>query len=104
MDKELWSGFLKSAKLRPDRIALNVAGRDYSYRELQEAACRLASTIQTAQFPHAQPLTAVFAYRTHTAFVGVLSALLAGNGYVPLNRTFPVERTAAMLERSECQS
>jgi len=34
----------------------------------------------------------------------VLGSLLAGNGYVPLNRTFPLERTKAMLDRSECCS
>jgi amino acid adenylation domain-containing protein len=36
--------------------------------------------------------------------MGVLGSLLAGNGYVPLNRTFPVERTQVMLDRSECSS
>jgi hypothetical protein len=29
----------------------------------------------------------VFGYRNPTAFAGVLGALLAGNAYVPLNRT-----------------
>ena len=103
IEKALWSGFLSSAERYPDRIAVNVGGRDYSYRELKEKACRLAATIQASQSTQAQPLVAVFAYRTPTAFVAVLSALLSGNGYVPINRTFPVERSAAMLERSECQ-
>jgi hypothetical protein len=38
------------------------------------------------------------------AYAGVLGALLAGHGYVPLNRTFPVERTRIMLKRSMCRS
>ena len=46
----------------------------------------------------------MFAYRSPTAFAGVLGSLLAGNGYVPLNRTFPVDRTQVMFERSECSS
>src|SRR5438105_12012480 len=29
---------------------------------------------------------------------------MAGHGYVPLNRTFPVDRTRTMLERSKCGS
>jgi amino acid adenylation domain-containing protein len=33
-----------------------------------------------------------------------LGSLLAGNGYVPLNRTFPIDRTQAMFARSECSS
>jgi amino acid adenylation domain-containing protein len=50
------------------------------------------------------PLTAVFAQRSLTAFAGVLGALLAGDGYVPLNPSFPIERSRAMLVRSDCRS
>jgi len=46
----------------------------------------------------------VFAYRSTTAYAGVLASLLAGHGYVPLNRTFPAERTRTMLQRSGCRS
>lgn len=65
---------------------------------------RLAATIQKETAGNAVPLTAVFAYRSETAYAGVLGALMAGHGYVPLNRTFPVERTRLMLERSMCES
>jgi amino acid adenylation domain-containing protein len=34
----------------------------------------------------------------------VLGSLLAGNGYLPLNRGFPPARTRTMLARSECRS
>src|SRR6266542_1083042 len=52
----------------------------------------------------AGPLTAVFAYRSETAYAALLGALMAGHGYVPLNRTFPIDRTRLMLERSMCRS
>ena len=29
---------------------------------------------------------------------------MAGHGYVPLNRTFPIERTRLMLRNSMCRS
>jgi amino acid adenylation domain-containing protein len=54
--------------------------------------------------PGAVPLTALFAYRSQTAYAAVLGVLMAGHGYVPLNRTFPVDRTRLMLERSMCRS
>ncbi|MGD0182369.1 MAG: AMP-binding protein [Terriglobales bacterium] len=104
MDRALWSGFLNSADRYPARPALRFENRVFSYQELREAIYRLAATIQAHHPSSGEPLTAVFGYRTPTAFVGVLSSLFAGNGYVPLNRTFPIERTSAMLERSECQS
>jgi amino acid adenylation domain-containing protein len=36
--------------------------------------------------------------------MGVLAALLRGHGYVPLNRTFPVDRTRTMLQRAGCRA
>ncbi|MBL8554531.1 MAG: amino acid adenylation domain-containing protein [Phenylobacterium sp.] len=63
----------------------------------------MAATL--AEFdPGGVELTAVFAYRSRTAFVGVLGALLAGHGYVPLNPSFPIERTRAMFRRSGCRT
>ena len=53
---------------------------------------------------YAVPLTGVFGNRSETAYTGVLGTLMAGHGYVPLNRAFPVERTLLMLKRSMCRS
>ncbi|WP_342723309.1 amino acid adenylation domain-containing protein [Bradyrhizobium sp. B097] len=100
----LWTGFLRSAKLFPDRPAVVAQGTTLSYRELREVAVRIAACIQAHREGSSTPLTAVFAHRSTSAFAGVLGSLLAGNGYVPLNRTFPVERTRSMLVRSECRS
>lgn len=104
MHRPLWSGFLRSSEKFATRPAILANNRDYTYRELRESAIRLAATVQSLQDPAATPLTAVFAYRSPTAFIGVLGSLLAGNGYVPLNRTFPIERTQIMLDRSGCST
>ena len=104
MQRALWSGFLKSAERFPERPAVLMEGQALSYGELQQTASRLAATIQIHAGSSSAPLTAVFAYRSPTAFAGVLGSLLSGNGYVPLNRIFPVERTRSMFERSECRS
>jgi amino acid adenylation domain-containing protein len=104
VQRPLWSGFLRSSEKFAERPALLADNRNLTYRELRGSAMRIAATIQSVQSPGATPLTAVLAYRSPTAFVGVLGSLLAGNGYVPLNRTFPLERTQIMLERSECST
>jgi amino acid adenylation domain-containing protein len=101
--RPLWTGFLASAERFPDRTALHVEGESVSYSELREAALRIAATIRGGSVNEFQ-LTAVLAHRSQTAFSGVLGALLAGNGYVPLNPTFPIERTRLMFERSEARS
>jgi len=97
-------GFMQSAERFPERTAVVVEGMSISYRQLRETAIRVAATIQRYQKDSWTPLTAVFAHRSATGFTGVLGTLLAGNGYVPLNRTFPVARTRLMLERSQCRS
>ncbi len=102
--RPLWVGFMRSAEMFPDRPAVVAEGKTLTYRELRERACRIAATIQGHQNSSIAPLTAVFGYRSPTAFAGVLGSLLAGNGYVPLNRTFPVDRTQVMFARSECNS
>jgi amino acid adenylation domain-containing protein len=104
VERALWTGFMQSAERFPDRPALCAEGQTLSYHELQGLATRIAATIQSHPEFSQVPLTTVFGYRSPTAFAGVLGALLAGNGYVPLNRTFPKARTKAMFERSACRS
>ena len=67
----LVSGFLNSASRFPERPALEVEGRVLKYQELQGIAGSLAATL-LQECPWSQPpLTAVFAYRSVTAFAGV---------------------------------
>jgi amino acid adenylation domain-containing protein len=98
------SGFLRSAARFPQRPALEVDGESLSYRELRRRAASLAATLRRGTGSCAPPLTGVFAYRSPTAFAGVLGALFRGHGYVPLNRTFPPARTASMLSRAGCRA
>ncbi len=100
----LWTGFLRSCGQFSTRGAIEVAGREVTYEQLSYRAKRLAATLQATAVPGAVPLTAVFAYRSETAYAAVLGVLMAGHGYVPLNRTFPIDRSRVMLERSMCRS
>jgi amino acid adenylation domain-containing protein len=100
----LWVGFMRSAARFPERPALVVERKSLSYAQLCESALRIAATLQAHHEDSRTPLTAVFAYRSPTAFAGILGALLAGTGYVPLNRTFPIARTRLMLQRSQARS
>ena len=103
-ERSLWTGFMRSAESFAERPAVFVDGRALSYNELRDIATRIAATIQAHPSYSKIHLTAVFAYRSSTAFAGILGSLMAGNGYVPLNRTFPQERTKVMFERSDCRS
>jgi amino acid adenylation domain-containing protein len=100
----LHSGFLNSVMAYPDRPAVVVAGETLTYEQLFRKAASLAATIADQQLAQEPLLTAVFAYRSTTAFAGVLGTLMRGHGYVPLNRTFPADRTRTMLQRSGCRT
>lgn len=93
------SGFWRSSELYPDRSALDFGSRSYSYAELKEHACGIASTLHN-RAPAEPALTAIYAQRSLSAFAGVLGALLRGHGYVPLGPNFPTARSSAMLQRS----
>jgi amino acid adenylation domain-containing protein len=103
-DSGLASGFLRSSETCPDRAAVEVDGQTLSYRELRTRAVSLASMVQQRTPEGGAPLTAVFAHRSATTFAGILGALLAGHGYVPLNRTFPVARTSLMFRNAGCRA
>lgn len=99
-----FSGFLRSAEAFPNRPALEVPGAVLTYAELRARAQSLAITLRKHQTGDDPPVTAVFADRSVTAFAGVLGILLRGHGYVPLNHSFPVERTIGTLERCGCRA
>ena len=104
MEKALWMGFVASARRFPDRPALSTQSGTLSYGELREAACRVAATLQRGGAVLADSMTAVLADRGATAFTGILGALLAGDGYVPLNPSAPPDRTRAMFQRAKCRA
>lgn len=100
----LYSGFMNSVRDFPNRPAVIVAGETLTYAALYRKAASLAATIAYHEVSHAPLLTAVFAYRSVTAFAGILGCLMRGHGYVPLNCTFPADRTKTMLYRSGCRT
>jgi amino acid adenylation domain-containing protein len=99
-DATLLSGFLRHAEQAPERPALEVGAERLSYGELAERATRIGAAIAAAESADGPALTAVYGSRSVEAYAGILGALWAGNGYVPLNPTFPVDRCREMLLRS----
>ncbi len=101
MSPSLFGGFLSSLERYPSSDALWVDDKAMSYEALAQRVSDLAATIRVHN-RHAEPLGAVLAHRSLTAYSGVLGVLASGRGYVPLNPKFPLERTREMLVRSEC--
>lgn len=99
----LVAGFLRSAELYESRPALALDGESLTYGELYHRAASIARSLLIHKREDTG-LTAVFASRSISAYAGVLGSLMAGDGYVPLNSSFPLERTLTMLDRAGCAS
>jgi amino acid adenylation domain-containing protein len=98
--RSLRSAFLEVAAAQPSALALAVADREVSYGELAARARTWAAhLIERLGRPAAR--VGVFGHRSEVAYTGALAALCSGAAFVPLNPTFPVERTRLMLEAAE---
>lgn len=95
----LIAGFLAAARRHPGRPALAVDDVSYRYEELLERSTALSELIREAD-PDGSALVAVHGERSFWAYAGVLGALLAGRGYVPLPPSSPPDRVRQMLRRS----
>lgn len=88
--------FVDAARRFPDRPALWVDGRTYSYRQLLACAERLARQLQEVD----GSVCATLGERSLTAYCAPLACMLAGRIHVPLGTSFPVARMAGILERT----
>lgn len=100
----LADGFMASTQAFPDSDALDLGSRTLTYQQLYERAAEVAATLQVRKVPGGSALTAILGQRGEGLYAGILGILMTGDGYVPLNPAFPVERNAAMLERSEAHT
>ena len=97
--RTLRSGFWHYAEATPDAPAMIVRGVTRSYGEVQENALRWAGAIVGLLGRPAQRI-GVFAYRSEVSYTGVLAALAGGATFVPLNPTFPPEKTTSMIRQA----
>jgi amino acid adenylation domain-containing protein len=98
--RSLRTDFLSHAAQRPGDVALEVGGKSITYSELSNTARSWARVLVEAKGGRLDRV-GVFAYRSATAYAGVLAALCSGATFVPLNPTFPSARTRQMLRRAE---
>ncbi|PPV05202.1 non-ribosomal peptide synthetase [Xanthomonas bromi] len=96
----LLEGFLRSVARAPERDALVVGARTWSYAALAYEASSWAAALHRKIGSQVQRV-GVLSGRDEIGFIGTLAALWAGGAFVPLNRRFPARRTAKMVELAE---
>lgn len=88
--------FLDSVERFPNRPALWVDGRTWSYAELHAEVLRLADRLRA----YDGPVCATLGDRSLIAYCAPLACMLAGRIHVPLGISFPEERMAGILRRT----
>ncbi len=87
----------------PNKPALEIGSRRWSYSELWESAGEIANAIASGKSRNLKPV-AIFASRSFTIYAGMLGALRSGRAYLPLNTKFPHSRTRNMLDMAGCDT
>ncbi len=98
--KLLHSFFIDSAVKYPEAYALSILDKKWTYGEVEHQARCWANLLLQAKKQKVFRV-GIFASRSYIAYVGILASLFAGATYVPLNYTFPLERTISMIKQAE---
>ncbi|WP_448321909.1 amino acid adenylation domain-containing protein, partial [Streptomyces sp. CO7] len=93
------AAFAAQALRTPDAVAVRCAGRDLSYRELDERANRLAHRLVRLGAGPEAPV-AVLMERSVDLVVALLAVLKAGAFYLPLHSGSPLERMQWIVDET----
>src|SRR5579859_2790125 len=100
MSTNLAFSFYNNARNHPERLALSVNQRDFSYSELAECVARIAGWLQSRSVSDGN-LVGILASRSWAAYAGLLGTSWAGAAYVPLNPDWPEQRLLNILQTIE---
>lgn len=93
--------FCESATRHPDRPALIVAGKIWSYEELDTECAAIEKTLYAAGIAGKQRNIGLIYARTSFSYAAVLAIMRSNNVYVPLNIKAPAAQLLTVLEDAD---
>lgn len=84
----LLRGFVDAVDCHAERVALCIADRRWTYRQLGADASRIASAIAESELSN-RPLVGLLASESGCGYAGIPAILAAGKGVVPMEPTHP---------------
>ncbi|MDN5857800.1 MAG: non-ribosomal peptide synthetase [Pseudonocardia sp.] len=94
--------FEQRVAAHPDAVAAEHMGRQWTYRELNARANRLARALLGRGLQR-EGAVAVVCERNLDWLAAVIAIFKAGGAYLPIEPHFPAERIATTLTRAECE-
>ncbi|MEU8795858.1 AMP-binding protein, partial [Streptomyces sp. NPDC048643] len=99
LDESVQAAFAAQALRSPDGVAVRCAGRELTYRELDERANQLAHRLLDLGVGAEAPV-AVLMERSVDLVVALLAVLKAGAFYLPLHSGYPLERMQWIVDET----
>ncbi|MCR4557705.1 MAG: amino acid adenylation domain-containing protein [Saccharofermentans sp.] len=96
------TGIEKNAELRPDHMAITAVDGDYTYRQLDENANRVANALIERGI-NAGSRIVILLQRTAKLFFAIYGTLKSGCAYIPCDPNYPVERIRQIIDDSHAQ-
>ncbi|WP_327327973.1 non-ribosomal peptide synthetase [Streptomyces sp. NBC_01210] len=100
-DRRVHELFEERVRAHPDAVAAVHGERQWTYRELNTRANRLAHALQARGLAR-EGVVAVVTERNLNWLAAVLAVFKAGGAYLPIEPHFPAGRIATTLARAEC--
>ena len=100
-DRRFHELFEQRVRMHPDAVAAVHRDRQWTYRELNAHANRLARAL-LARGLRREGVVAVVTERNLDWMAAVIAIFKAGGAYLPIEPHFPADRIATMLARAEC--
>ncbi|MBC9914699.1 non-ribosomal peptide synthetase [Chitinophaga varians] len=90
--------FEEVAGLFPDRIALSGAGREWTYRQLEEESNSVANYLLDFHQAGIGELIGIHMDKSPWQMIAVLGILKAGGAYVPMDTNWPEDRIKSIID------
>ena len=100
-DRRFHELFEQRVRMHPDAVAAVHRDRQWTYRELNAHANRLARAL-LARGLRREGVVAVVTERNLDWMASVIAIFKAGGAYLPIEPSFPADRIATTLARAEC--
>ncbi|MCE5530932.1 D-alanine--poly(phosphoribitol) ligase subunit DltA [Staphylococcus pseudintermedius] len=92
--KDVLTMISQHSQTQPDRVAVQHQSESLTYLELESYSSRLASQLLTSDNP-----VIVYGHMSPFMVVGMIGALKAGCGYVPIDQSIPTNRIQHIIEK-----
>jgi D-alanine--poly(phosphoribitol) ligase subunit 1 len=90
--------FTESARMYPERPALDISNRSWTYSELDRESRRIEQSLETSGLVGKGCNIGLLYARSAFSYAAMIAIMRTGNVYVPLNRKAPKERLSRIID------